>query len=600
MRSHKDRAGAPGGKPSPDQPGVANRLSTEASFAPPLGRHWQPRGEARGYYIDFSEKAPASAWPPEWLRPFDELQVATVQWALGAWERYVRGQGEEWRAAAIGAAEHLISIQIKEGVREGAWLWWEPMPHTYRIDPPWASAIAQGEAASLFIRLHRETGEERFAEAAQRALRPLYAPTRLGGLMAEVDGGLPYFEEYPTLPASLVLNGGIFALWGLHDVATALGDADAKDHWEGGVAGLISLLERYDTGYWSRYDLYPHPVRNVASGAYHLLHINQLTVLHRLTSAAEFERTRGRFAAYRESRLNRYRAFASKAAFRLLLPRNRLLAQRTPFVNRARRRVGDRDLVVLCYHAVSEDWQDSLAVTPAQLERNLRHMLDAGYRPAQFSEAVLGPRVEKSFVVTFDDAFASVGRLARPILDRLGVPGTLFVPTAFPRGPGSMSWPGIDLIARGPHAAELEPMSWERISELAAAGWEIGSHTRRHPRLTELDDAELAAELLESRRDLERWLGSPCRAIAYPYGDNDERVARAAAVAGYAVGGTLPPPWSAMSLLSWPRVGIYPVDDDRRFRLKVSPLIRSLRRSRLGGVITAASRASSGSGGAPS
>ena len=71
------------------------------------------------------------------------------------------------------------------------------------------------------------------------------------------------------------------------------------------------------------------------------------------------------------------------------------------------------------------------------------------------------------------------------------------------------------------------------LAELADAGWEVGSHTRSHPRLPQVDDAALARELGDSRELIAERLGRPCESIAYPYGDFDERVVRATAAAGY-------------------------------------------------------------------
>ena len=55
-----------------------------------------------------------------------------------------------------------------------------------------------------------------------------------------------------------------------------------------------------------------------------------------------------------------------------------------------------------------------------------------------------------------------------------------------------MAWPGIDQWLGGPHEAELMPMSWDELRRLAEAGWEIGSHSRTHPMLTQLDDQSVA------------------------------------------------------------------------------------------------------------
>jgi peptidoglycan/xylan/chitin deacetylase (PgdA/CDA1 family) len=119
-------------------------------------------------------------------------------------------------------------------------------------------------------------------------------------------------------------------------------------------------------------------------------------------------------------------------------------------------------------------------------------------------------------------------------------------------------------------------MSWEEVGRLAEAGWEVGSHTRTHPRLPTLDERELQRELTESRRESEERLGVPVRSVAYPYGDVDSRVVRAAQKAGYVTGAALPDRIHARRALEWPRVGIYQNDPFPRFRSKVSRVTRPL------------------------
>jgi peptidoglycan/xylan/chitin deacetylase (PgdA/CDA1 family) len=125
-------------------------------------------------------------------------------------------------------------------------------------------------------------------------------------------------------------------------------------------------------------------------------------------------------------------------------------------------------------------------------------------------------------------------------------------------------------------------MSWTELAGLAAGGWEIGSHTVRHPHLTELGDRELDRELVRSRVECQRRLGVECTSIAYPYGDVDRRVVLAARRAGYLAGAALPSAWHRPRELEFPRVGVYHGDRDSRYRLKVSPAVRVMR-LRLGG-----------------
>lgn len=567
--------------------GGTDLLSSEASFSPPIGDHWTADENLGGYYIDFTLKTDEPSWPPSWFAPRErQLHVATAQWGLGCLERYLKGEGDAWLEASFGAGRHLLEAQHTDGPQAGGWLHLSDMPHTFRIKAPWISAIAQGEGASFLARLYRQTGDETFAEGARAALRPMDVPVADGGTLATLDGG-PFVEEYPTTPASYVLNGALFAVWGYHDVGLALRDSDTTERFDELIAVLERALHRYDTGYWSRYDLYPHLIPNVASPAYHLLHIKQLQVMGKLTGIAAFGRMAERFEGYRAGNACRRRAFAEKAMFRVAIPRNDKLAHRLPWVDpksAARREARDRAhrsdrALVLCYHAVSPDWDAPLSVTPEALSEHLAYLVRRGYTGATFSDIAQGRSTGKVVAVTFDDAYRSVHRLARPILESFGLPGTLFVPTRYVGREEPMVWPGIDDWVGGPHEAELVPMSWDEVRELRDAGWEIGSHTVSHPKLTTVSDEELEEELTASRATCEEQTGAPCESIAFPYGDHDDRVVAATARAGYLAAATLPSRMPGEQPLRWPRVGVYNADDMRVFRLKVSPGMRRLRRS---------------------
>jgi peptidoglycan/xylan/chitin deacetylase (PgdA/CDA1 family) len=236
------------------------------------------------------------------------------------------------------------------------------------------------------------------------------------------------------------------------------------------------------------------------------------------------------------------------------------------------------EVLVLCYHALSPTWDAALSTTPARFERQLAELHRRGYRGARFSDAVLGRAGGRVVAITFDDAYRSVIELARPILDELNMPATVFAPTDFIDAQQAPSWSGVDRWQGGEHARELTPMSWSELRLLAGAGWEIGSHTCSHPRLTTLDDRALADELERSMEACRRGVQGECSSLAYPYGDVDERVVAATARAGYRAAAALPERWlGKRSALQWPRIGIYHVDDGLRYRLKISPAVVALR-----------------------
>jgi peptidoglycan/xylan/chitin deacetylase (PgdA/CDA1 family) len=233
------------------------------------------------------------------------------------------------------------------------------------------------------------------------------------------------------------------------------------------------------------------------------------------------------------------------------------------------------DTLVLCYHAISDTWPAALSTTASRFEEQLDLLLRRGYEPRTFTAAITGSGGKKRVAVTFDDAYRSVLDLAKPIMDARGIPGTVFAPTDWVGRDEPMQWDGIDQWLEGPHERELYCMTKDQLGELEQAGWEIGSHTCSHPRLTTVDDETLARELEESKQAL----GSTCRSIAYPYGDVDQRVMDATQKAGYDTAASLPKTgFRKTNPLDWPRVGVYHVDDLRRFKLKTSRLTRLIRR----------------------
>jgi peptidoglycan/xylan/chitin deacetylase (PgdA/CDA1 family) len=223
---------------------------------------------------------------------------------------------------------------------------------------------------------------------------------------------------------------------------------------------------------------------------------------------------------------------------------------------------------VLCYHRVSTAEPHRLAVSPEALETHLR-MLLGRYRPGTAADVVEG----RSHVlhVTFDDAYRSIEG-ALPILERLRVPATVFVCTGFADEGRPLRIAELrDDVDGAP--SEFETLRWDELRELSERGVEIGSHTVGHVHLTRLGDDELERELQDSRAQIEDELGLACPYLAYPFGEHDARVRRAAERVGYeaafAVRAREGDRWAV------PRIDLYWRDTGLRGRLRfrVSPLL---------------------------
>lgn len=244
--------------------------------------------------------------------------VSVAQLGLGAWQ--LRETDGVWLDVVRGASRWLAD----ELDGDGRLAYLSPMPHTYELAPPWYSAMAQGEAVSLLVRGASSLGEPAFADAAALAARPLVDPRF--GLSVETPEG-PVLEEYPTTPPAHVLNGWVFALWGVYDASLAPGESQERDAatpaFDRGARALAGRLHEYDlAGGWSRYDVYPHRIVHVASPFYHRLHVAQLRAMAALRpDLTEFDEVATRWAAAADRTFTQSVAVCRKVAFRFLAPR---------------------------------------------------------------------------------------------------------------------------------------------------------------------------------------------------------------------------------------------------------------------------------------
>ena len=301
--------------------------------APQLRSPFEPGNPLAGYYNDLTLEVRAAnpVDGAERLRGLTSNRAvnftSVAQLGIGAWQ--LARDEPSWLTVTTAAARWLADELDDHGRLVFQWA----MPHTYEIEPPWISAMTQGEAVSLFLRAAPEddSPEELFSAAA-RAVMPLLDPSPV---VTQTSEG-PVLQEYPTDPPSHVLNGWIFGLWGLYDLA-AMGQADAipadlarrtSSAFEDGISALAARLPRYDTGGWSRYDLFPHPIVHVASPFYHRLHIELLRATNELAPNHRFQQMAARWERSATAPLAQAAAICRKAAFRMIRPRGRLVRGR--------------------------------------------------------------------------------------------------------------------------------------------------------------------------------------------------------------------------------------------------------------------------------
>lgn len=278
------------------------------------------------YYMTFAEKADyAGHYDADGIPMLDYhgpigLQynpIAIAQYGLGNYNLYAQ-TGDATRRGKFLATSNWLRDHLEQNT-SGLWVWMHKFDWEYRdtLKAPWYSGLAQGQGISLLVRAHRETGDVSYLDAAKRAFESFSRNARDGGVMVEDEGGDAWIEEYLVDPPTHILNGFLWAAWGVHDFWLAIGDVRAKELFARVTRTLRSNVDRYDLGFWSLYEQSGTRLKMVASPFYHRLHIVQLRIMEKMTSEKKFGEVADRWEAYARSPANRAAALCYKSAFKL-------------------------------------------------------------------------------------------------------------------------------------------------------------------------------------------------------------------------------------------------------------------------------------------
>ena len=162
------------------------------------------------------------------------------------------------------------------------------------------------------------------------------------------------------------------------------------------------------------------------------------------------------------------------------------------------------EVPILLYHRIAYSPIDSrYYVTPEKFEQQIKLLHDWEYTviPIKLLVKAIEDGTElppRPIILTFDDGDISVYETAFPILQKYGMTGVVYIVGNYMNQPGYMSA--------------------EQIKDLAAAGWEVGSHSMNHRDLRKIEPAAQRFEIVESRKAIEKATGVGVDTFAYPFG----------------------------------------------------------------------------------
>lgn len=189
-------------------------------------------------------------------------------------------------------------------------------------NPPYRSALAQGQAISVLIRAHKITGDNKYAEIAQKGYNSFrYKFNEHEAGVVSFDSECWWLEESMVYPPTHILNGLIWALWGVYDYAKYFNDSHAENLFQNCVKTLEHNLHKWDLGEWTSYDIASgddkgRPIMP-ASHYYQRLHIVQMESMYNLTGKEIFRKYKERWQKYMDSFYYRNKWLLKKIIFKL-------------------------------------------------------------------------------------------------------------------------------------------------------------------------------------------------------------------------------------------------------------------------------------------
>ena len=229
-----------------------------------------------------------------------KMPTMIFQYGLGAFDLYLLEEKKEYLDKVVICANWAVDNQEEKGSLNNFFYIYPDNPY---------SAMSQGEGASLLLRAYAETKDIRYFNAAKKAIDFMLIDVSCGGVSERRENEL-YLLEYTHLP--LVLNGWIFALWGIYDLSLVL--PEYTKEFDKTVNTLARQLLLFDNGYWSLYDV----SGMMTSPFYHKLHIAQLKAMYQITNIDIFKEMSLKFEKYESKKINRIRAFCVKGIQKIL------------------------------------------------------------------------------------------------------------------------------------------------------------------------------------------------------------------------------------------------------------------------------------------
>ena len=172
------------------------------------------------------------------------------------------------------------------------------------------------------------------------------------------------------------------------------------------------------------------------------------------------------------------------------------------------------NIPVLMYHDITDDKKNKSAVYYKDFFNQIKILSDLNYKSFNLKD-INKENYKKKIIITFDDGYENVSKIALDILGQFNQKATCFI--VLNKIDNFNNW---NNNSKEINTSKL--MNISQIKEWINMGYEIGSHTLDHIDLTQLNYENKKKQITKSFFKLNENFGIKPVSFSYPYGKYDK------------------------------------------------------------------------------
>ena len=191
-----------------------------------------------------------------------------------------------------------------------------------------------------------------------------------------------------------------------------------------------------------------------------------------------------------------------------------------PATGSNQRNGSSQEIPILLYHCIGKTPQNSYWIAEDEFSAHMQFLKQNGYESISADALNNGTSLpEKPVLITFDDGCQNLYTQAYPILKKSGLSAEIYlISDAIAETDAERKQSGTEKLGETGQHSQTTYLIWPEVKEMAENGMTFGSHSKSHRMMGELNEEDVAYELMFSKLSIYAHTGIKANTFAYPFG----------------------------------------------------------------------------------